>query len=411
MEHALRTILCVQMKGQKRSANDIHAALTDDILHEILLRLPEKSVFSFMLVSKRWLRVICSSSFRKDYHARWRINFHLLGFFVCNHLYLGRSKHGVRRPPSERALHLLSSCEEGDNLLVSGIPKQLGYFIDSSNGLLLFGRHPMTYSVWNPITKQLCRLPQPQRYYKSLCIAFFSVTEECFDDIIHYKVIRARCDCRRDEVSTVSIETFSSVTSTWKHYTLTCSSTFALRPWAVATVISGVIYWFATQGNLAIYDPRLGDRRIVLLKLPDGKISQDYDECVLGEAPDGLLQYGQSSTSGMEIWVLEREGNSFSSNVQSQNRWNLRYKLSFKAMWKQNPDCAKNSKEAQILSFLPQNSEYVFIRAGWNIFLFHLKSRRLTLIPYLGRDSSIQWDDSQVMPYFRPSWPRSCLCP
>ncbi|PQP93280.1 F-box protein [Prunus yedoensis var. nudiflora] len=115
----------------------------------------------------------------------------------------------------------------------------------------------MTYSVWNPITKQLCRLPQPQQYYKSLCIAFFSVTEECFDDIIHYKVIRARCDCRRDEVNTVSIETFSSVT--------------------------------------------------------DGKISQDYDECVLGEAPDGLLQYGQSSTSGMEIWVLAREGDSFSS--------------------------------------------------------------------------------------------------
>lgn len=403
------------MTGQKRCANDAHEVFTcdDDILHEILLRLPEKSVFSLILVSKRWLRVICSPSFRCDYHARWKVNYHLLGFFVCNHLYLGISKYGMRRPITEPAIHFLSACEEGDNLMVSA-PKQLGYFLGTSNGLLLFGRHPMTYTVWNPVSKQLCKLPQPQQFYQSLCMAFLTVEEDCFNDAVHYKVIRAKCNCRR-ESKTVSIETYSSITGTWKHFTLTCSSTFALRPWREATVVNGGLHWFATQGNLAIYDPHLGNRRINLLKLPEGRISQDYDECVLGQSSDGLLQYGQSSTSGVEIWVLEGGESSFSSistgNVQSQKKWNLRYRLGFKAMWKQNPDHGKHSKEAKLMAFLHQNSEYIFIRAGWNIYFFHLKSQKLKEIRYLGRDPSIQWDDSSVVPCYRPSWPRSSLCP
>ncbi|XP_004302070.1 PREDICTED: F-box protein At5g03970 [Fragaria vesca subsp. vesca] len=411
-----------EKKKEKMLENDVHAALTcDDILNEILLRLPEKFVFRLILVSKRWLRVICSSSFRSDYRARWGVDFHHLGFFVCNQLYLNRPKDGMRRPKSEPALQLLSACEEGDDvcndLMASGNCKQLGYFIDSCNGLLLCGRHPLTYSVWNPISKVLFQLPQPQRFYKRLCMAF--IAEDNFDDILQYKVIRANCECKR-EVNTVSIETYSSVTGTWKHFTLTCSSKFSLRPWTVATVINGVVYWFATQGKIAIkesvaiYDPRVGNTRVELLKLPDGNISQDYDEFVLGESSDGLLQYGQSSKSGMEIWVLEKEQDSsissITTNVQSNRKWKIRYRLGFKAMWKKNPSFCKQTKEAQLLSFLPRNSEYVFIRSGQNIFLLHIESQMLKVNRYHGPSSHIQWDFSRVVPYFQPSWPRSSLC-
>ncbi|KAF3452327.1 hypothetical protein FNV43_RR02760 [Rhamnella rubrinervis] len=393
--------------------NDVHPALTcDDILCEILLRLPEKSVFKCILVSKRWLHLMCSSSFRYGYCTRWKTNFHLVGFFVSNHLYLGRHKNGIQRPPSEPAIQLLSTSDEGDVLKFSGVLKQLGYFIDSSNGLLLCGRHPMTYYVWNPMTKQTYQLPQPRQYYKNLCMAFF--IENCSDETLHYKVIRARCDCRLIEVNTVSVEIFSSATGMWKHFTLTCSSPFGLSPWTVATVINGVIYWFAKQGNIAIFDPHLGERCIVLVKLPTGKLSYDYDENGVGESSDGLLQYGQSSNLGIEIWVLEKEQVCFSSSNTShkdlKNRWTLRYRLSFKAMWKQNPSYGKHSKESQILSFLPQNSDYVFIRSGCYIFRCHLSSKRLEVVHSSGRGSSILWDFSKVVPYFRPVWPHSSIC-
>lgn len=397
------------MKYEKKAHDSVHAALaSDDILCEILLRLPEKFVFKLILVSKKWLHLICSNSFRSSYHSRWRENVHLLGFFVCNFLYLGRPRDGFRRPPWEPALPLLSTCKEGDDLKFSGILKQLGYFIDSSNGLLLCGRHPMTYYVWNPITKQPYQLPQPQQFYRSLCMAF--IIEDSHDDAICYKVIRAKCVCKPVDVNTVSIETFSSKTSTWKQSTLTCSSSFALCPRTVATVIKGVVHWFAAQRNLAIYDPYLGLRRICLIKLPAGELSYDYEESVLGESSDGLLQYGQSSTLGIEIWVLEKEQSSNSSiykSTHSGERWILRHKLNFRAMWKQNPTFTEHSKESQILSFLPRNSESVFIRSGSNIFLYDFESKRLEVVHYQGRGSSISWDSSKIVPYFRPTWPCS----
>ncbi|KAJ7978142.1 F-box protein family [Quillaja saponaria] len=244
------------------SFDSIHDVLNcDDILREILLRLPPPSISKSIIISKRWLNFICSSSFRQSYLTQWRQSFRLLGFFVCNFLYLGRPRDGLHRPPWEPALPLLSTCKEGDDLKFSGILKELGYFMDSSKGFLLSGRHPKTYYVWNPISKQPFQLPEPRQFYKMLCMAF--VVEDCSDGVICYKVIRAKCERKLIERHTVSIETFSSKTGAWKQTTLTCSSTFALCPRTVATVIGGVVHWLAMWRNIAIYDPRRGDRAYI----------------------------------------------------------------------------------------------------------------------------------------------------
>uniref|UniRef100_A0A2P2IT67 Uncharacterized protein n=1 Tax=Rhizophora mucronata TaxID=61149 RepID=A0A2P2IT67_RHIMU len=399
------------MRRKMRGIDSVHAVLSsDDIMCEILLRLPPETVFRLIVVSKRWLHFICSSSFRHNYMSQWHLKFPLLGFFVCNTLYLGRPRNGLRRPRSEPALPFLPTSKEGDDLQDSGILKELGYFIDSSNGLLLCGRHPKTYFVWNPFTKQRYKLPRPRVYFEELCMAF--LFEESFDDNMCYKVIRAKCECRLEDIKTVPIETFNPKTSTWNYSTLTCSSPLSLCPWTVGTVIKGVIHWFAEHGNLAIYDPVHGERCISLIKLPD---SNDFDEHILGESSNGLLQYGWSNVSVMEIWVLEREEVAsraiYPNDARANIRWNLRYKLSFKTMWKMNPSIVTTfhtrGKETQILSFVPQNSESVFIRSGSDIFLCHLVSKMVEVVPYQGRGSSILWDHSRVIPYFSPAWPRS----
>lgn len=401
------------MKLQRMSCNSVRDALSsDDILCDILLRLPPESVFKFIIVSKRWLKCICSYVFRHSYLRRWKVSSRLLGFVVCNSLYLGRRPGGLRRTPSEPALPFLSTCQEGDDLKYSGILKRLGYFIDSSSGLLLCGRHPKTYYVWDPVTKQQHKLPRPRVYFEELCMAF--IAEDSPDDSICYKVIRAKCECKLNEVSTVTIETFCSKTTTWYYSILTCTSTLSLCPWTVATVIRGVVHWFAMRGNIAIYDQKQEERHIAVVQLPG---SYDFDEQILGESSDGLLQYGISCKSGMEIWVLEKEIDNhtslYSSNAHFKTRWTLRYRLNFKTMWKKNPSvmtayrtCSK-SKETQILSFLSQNSESVYIRSGDNIFLCHLQSKEVEVVQYDGRGSSILWDFSKVVPYFKPAWPHS----
>lgn len=399
--------------NKRMTCDSVHAVLScDDILQEILLRLPPSAVFKLIIISKRWLRVICSSSFRQCYVSRWKQNFRLLGFFVCNFLYLGRPRDGYQRPSWEPALPLLSTCKEGDDLKSSGILKKLGYFIDCSNGILLSGRHPKTYYVYNPMTKQQYQLPEPKQFYKMLCMAF--IVEEYPDDVMCYKVIRAKCECKLKERNTVSTETFSSKTGTWKQTTLTCSTTFALRPRTVAMVVKGIVHWFAMWGNLAIYDPRFGDRRITLVKLPTGVLSREHEESVLGESSDGLLQYGQSSNLGVEIWVLDNEGgvtsSSYRNSTDLKNKWILKWRLNFKVMWKQNPTLGMHCKESQILSFLPKNSQSIFIRSGWNIFLCDLETKRVEMVYYQGRGAAISWESSKVVPYFLPAWPLSAVC-
>lgn len=387
----------------------VYAVLNcDDILHEILLRLPPSTISKSILVSKRWLRVICSPAFRRLYLSQWGQDFRLLGFFVCNFLYLGRPRDGYRRPPWEPALPFLSTCKDGDDLKLSGILKQLGYFIDSSNGIILSGRHPKTYFVYNTMTKQQYPLPEPQQFYKALCMAL--IVEEYLDDIC-YKVIRAKCECKLKGRNTVSIETFSSKTGNWKQSTLMCSTSFALLPRTVGKVVGGVVHWFAMWGKLAIYDPRLGDRHVAVVKLPAGVLSNEHEESVLGESSDGLLQYGQSSNLGMEIWILEKEAGAnppiYCNCTHLKYKWILRWRLNFKVMWKQNPSLSMHSKDTQILSFLPQNSTSVFIRSGWNIFLCDLETKTVEMVHYQGRGASISWESSKVVPYYLPAWPVS----
>ncbi|CAN0830732.1 F-box protein At5g03970 [Linum grandiflorum] len=340
--------------------DNVSAALSsDDILCEILIRLPPELVFRSLLVSKRWLHFICSSSFLQYYLNRWPVSYRLLGFFISNTLYIKRPKGGQRRPKSEPALPMLPTCKEGDDLLDSRVLKPLGYLLDSANGLLLCGRHPKSYVVWNPITNERQKLPKPRVHFDELCMAFlvdnYPIEEMC------YKVIRAKCESVIDDCKTVSIETYHSKTKTWYYSTLTSSSALALSPWLAATVIRGVVHWYAAMGNLAIYDPQCNESRIEVIKLPG---ANDYEERAIGESSDGVLQYGWSKETGMEIWFLRND-------KSAGLKWNL--------------------------------------RSGSEIFLYHLGRETVVPVLYHGRGSSIMWDFIRVVPYFRPCWPHSSL--
>jgi len=399
------------MERMKRISVNGSALSCDDILHEILLRVPPSTISKLIIVSKIWLRVICNPSFRQGYMKRWGQSFRLVGFFVCNFLYLGRPRDGYRRPRWEPALPFLSTCREGDDLKHSGILKRCGYFIDSSKDIVLSGLHPKTYYVYNTVSKQKYQLPEPHQFYRVLCMAL--IVEECLDDgNTCYKVIRARCECKLKERNTVSIETYSSKTGKWKQSTLMCSTSFALRPRTAGMVVGGIVHWFAIWGKLAIYDPRLGDRYIALIRLPTGVLTREHEESVLGESSDGLLQYGQSNNLGVEIWILEKEPEPNNSSIYCnctsvKYKWVSRWRLNFKVLWKQMPSLSTHSKETQLLSFLPRNSTSVFIRSGWNIFLCDLETKTVEIVNYQGRGGSISWESSKIVPYFLPSWPHS----
>ncbi|ESQ40309.1 hypothetical protein EUTSA_v10013722mg [Eutrema salsugineum] len=381
--------------------SSVHEVLnSDDAMCEILLLLPPETTYKLILVSKRWLQIISSPFFRHTYLTKWKPTFHLIGFFVCNTMYLGKKIEGVRRPRSESSLPLLSTSTLGDEIESSGILQKLGYYIDSSNGVLLCGRHPKAYYLWDPKTRKHHQIPRPRVHFDELCMSL--ITEDCPLKGFSYKVIRAECVSYSVQSTKVRVETYSSINTTWSYSELTCPEPISLSPWNPGRVIQGVVYWHVTGGKVAIYDSNDEEKRINVMKLPK---TYDYDEHVLGESADGFLQYGWSNKSVMEIWKLEK--------VSNVLQWTIQFKMSFKVMWRMNPVESKRfntrTKETQLLAFLNQKSDSVFIRCDSQIFLCDTQTLKVEEVQYQGRKSSFVWDFCKVVPYFQLSWPSSPL--
>ncbi|XP_018511246.2 F-box protein At5g03970 isoform X1 [Brassica rapa] len=376
----------------------VHEVLnTFDTLSEILLLLPPEETYKLILVSKRWLQIISSPFFRHAYLAKWKPNFHLIGFFISNTSYVGK-KHveRVRRPRSESSMPLLSTSSLGDEVETSGALKKLGYYIDSSNGVLLCGRHPKAYYLWDPVTRKQHKIPRHRVHFEEVCMSL--ITEDCPVEGFSYKVVRGECVSYAAQSSKVRVEIYSSKTTTWSYSELACNEAVSLTPWTAGRVIKGVVYWYATGGKVAIYDTEDEEKRIDVIKLPK---TFNYDEQVLGESSDGCLQYGWSNKSVMEIWELEKVGEVL--------EWSIQFKVNFKAMWRLNPvESARFStrtKETQLLAFFNQNSDSVFIRCDSHIYVFDVKTQRVQEVQYQGRGSSFVWDYCKVLPYFQLSWP------
>ncbi|CAN8257220.1 unnamed protein product [Cochlearia groenlandica] len=371
---------------------------TDDAMCEILLLLPPETLYKLILVSKKWLQIISSPFFRHAYLSKWTPRFHLIGFFVCNTMYLGKRVDGVRRPRNELSLPLLSTSGLGDEIESSGVLKKLGYYIDSSDGILLCGRHPKAYYLYDPSTKEYNQIPRHRVHFEELCMSLY--TEDCPDKGYTYKVIRAECVSYLAQSTKVKVETYSSKTTTWRYSELTCPEAISLSPWTPGRVIRGIVYWYATGGKVAVYDTNSEEKLINVMKLPK---TYDYDEQVLGESADGCLLYGWSSKSLMEIWKLEKISNVF--------EWKIQHKLKFKSMWKMNSGEASRfntrNKETQLLALLNKTSDSVYIRCDSHIFLCDTKTQKVEEVQYQGRSSSFVWDFCKVLPYLRPCWPSS----
>ncbi|KAK9051346.1 hypothetical protein SSX86_027973 [Deinandra increscens subsp. villosa] len=152
-----------------------HAVVSnDDLLTEILLRLPVSSLVIFKSVSKRWLNLITNPNFT-----------------------LRRSQNPIRRSPfvtfDSQKTEILQSC----------------------NGLLLCRNTSRNLHVYNPSTNRFKTVPEPQRYHNARRrfrkVGGFRMA---FDpsDSPHYKILYAGMPLYHHEVE---IQIYSSETSNW----------------------------------------------------------------------------------------------------------------------------------------------------------------------------------------------------
>ncbi|EOY10417.1 F-box family protein, putative [Theobroma cacao] len=179
-------------------------AYNQDLLTEILLRLPTKSLIKFKCVSKQWLFIISDPDFCLS-HTR---HHHSNGFLSPTALLL---KGDCYTPPSEFAIVPLKHY--------SKVPF-FHYIIDpdikilqSCNGLLICESSRRSYLICNPTTKSFWRLHPPSNSYYNFLSKF--CVNLAFDPLRspHYKIICIWENSR--EPYKFNLDVFSSETDSW----------------------------------------------------------------------------------------------------------------------------------------------------------------------------------------------------
>ncbi|KAD4982818.1 hypothetical protein E3N88_19489 [Mikania micrantha] len=222
----------------------------DDILIEILLRLPVTSILRFKSVSKHWLWLLS--------HTRFTLMHDNLskspGLFVHN-MYVSFDAENRNTPPFRsldfyfdlRGIRILQSC----------------------NGLLLCysDRGYGKYYVFNPTTKQIAIIPSVLGgQYARSTIRFMGLAFHQ-TDCVHYKVVCIRGVDSAGELFQIQI--YSSDTGKWK----ISNETFSANTWFTFGVYwNGGIHWAPACRNPLYF--KLMDEQ--LRKLPLPATSGDY---------------------------------------------------------------------------------------------------------------------------------------
>lgn len=262
--------------------------LTDDLLVEILSRLPIKSLFRFKCLSKSWLALIV------DCYTRKKLPSAMIGLFCHNSCHL---KTFVTIP---------SAVGDGASVdtSLSFLPMYQGLTIlDCCNGLLLcHDYHSMLenghYYVCNPATKKWATVPcfHGAEISRQLSLALvFDPRVSC-----HYNIIRI--SERKSLLTKMSVEVFSSKTGKWAEINGHTGLHIKMFDLPLSTLFfNGNVHVLDSQNNV-IAGINLEGQVCCKIKFP--QCSTIHGRKWLGHS-GGCLHYALQAKGEMRIWVLE----------------------------------------------------------------------------------------------------------
>ncbi|XP_042479809.1 F-box protein At5g03970-like [Macadamia integrifolia] len=405
------------------SSSSSDSPFSDDILMEILICLPLKSVIRCKCISKRWNHLISQPCFRICYYDRIRRSSirHLpLGFFQTPSFeILPGAKIPLLKfsatPPSPQAKEEEETEGVDTKSLESSqqILNLLGNIICSSNGLFLCSHNNprRTHYIFNPLTKECYRLPPLPRKQRQSIMGFVVDSTSLLSSSIRYKVVSA--DIGTDSHGhTIGMETFSSETCKWRQSTVSIIGSYRPFCWYTSTssTIGGGIHWMDYEfNNIGVYHPFKEDDELEMIKPPH---SLSFIPCLLGESTDGLLQLAAFDYFGtfIKVWI-------FYSNKEKENQhWSMIHEVKVNSI-QRNFDSQFNIPYLIPLAFHPHNPEALFVACSGYIFLFHLNATTTPSLEkvqyihnYCGSNDGYYGEivaQFRLHPYFLPLWPIS----
>ncbi|KAL2557969.1 F-box protein [Forsythia ovata] len=370
--------------------------LPEDVWIDVLVRLPPQDVLNFRYVSKKWNKLIHNRIFLRSYaEERKGSSNQLLGFFQTAQKY-SISDH---KPPI-RVLPLLGKQ-------IGYIPSFLGYFICSSNGLILCGLHSATYYVVNPLTKKSVSLPPP----KNKC-SYTSVGMICEENttklVANYKVVRAfvPIGCKVD--NKMKIETYSSKKGKWVESILIATGKLGRMSSDAPLVINGVFHWHSPNRFVTLYNPNdlEGKNHLQIIQYPATRPFVSYNIC--SRTSDDILWCGQTYGRNLKIWMLPKsdQGYKRSCNIPKEE-WILMHELTSNSL---NNDYLMIRKtrarlhdfrtDLTLIALNPWNPSIVFFKIGETIFKCNAETKLIELVQFSGIPIADPYLKYSWIPYF-----------
>ncbi|XP_050259667.1 putative F-box protein At3g23970 [Quercus robur] len=261
--------------------------LSNDLLLEILHRLPLKPAHRFKCISKRWGYLISQPQFAQRFIQRMKLLFPLQSppfslFFQC---------YSPEPFPIEFKQFHRDSNFRSSNFFFNFLPPnpKPPIYLGSSNGLVLCSTtilYQKDYYVCNPLTGKWVFLPWPPYFDKYVLAGF--VCYASYDDIdtinTQFKVVRVTPGgINQIRAGQLCVEIFSSDTSEWKQLIVHCEG---LQDVADVTMFqthpilahNDVVHWVNHySGKILACDPNDEHGKCRLIDLPND--------------PDGMYQH------------------------------------------------------------------------------------------------------------------------
>lgn len=213
--------------------------LPNNIVRDILLRLPLKSLLRFKFACKSWLSLISDPQFRLDH-----LN---LNLSKKNNIL----KYGFIAPTSDPSRDSLSfyshDVESGSAPVESEYPFQGSYLnaqiLGSCNGLLLIGNCSNNLFLWNPSTREYKKISSP--FFADDAYALWALGYDSSTD--DYKVVQIVT--LLSEINCTSAISFSFKRNSWRGVEF-CYEAFNNR---VGILVNESPHWIVDKGVLNVY--------------------------------------------------------------------------------------------------------------------------------------------------------------
>ncbi|XP_030962355.1 F-box/kelch-repeat protein At3g23880-like isoform X2 [Quercus lobata] len=289
--------------------------LPNEVLLEILHRLPVKSLIQFRCVSKSYNSLITSPAFIKSSYTRSPSDSNKL---IVRYLDVKSHVERYKLIHEDNDNNDSSSSEQIPDLEFPLRSSSWDYFqlVGSANGLFCLheGKH---FILWNPCIRKFITLPNPSfidLFPRYLAVGFDLRTDD-------YKVARIAGNIRYEGAKPplVLVEVYSVSEGSWRVTNGGDSypPRITISNWhPQAAYLNGAVYfaandWGDAQSSIVLsFD--LGDEVFRLISLPNGKFGLDAD---IGTSVfNGLLSlicYGNQHLSivkSCSVWVMKEDG-------------------------------------------------------------------------------------------------------